>query len=140
MTFEREQLVRDTWALLADRLPALSETFYGRLFEMAPETRDLFRNTDMAEQQRKFVTMMSEIVARLDLPERLVPEVAALGRRHAGYRVTAHDYTLVGDALLWALERELGPAMTPLARLAWMEAYVVMASLMRRGAEVGASA
>ena len=140
MTFEREQLVRDTWALLADRMPALSATFYGRLFEMAPETRDLFRNTDMAEQQRKFTTMMSEIVARLDLPERLVPEVAALGRRHAGYRVTAHDYTLVGDALLWALARELGPALTPVARLAWMEAYVVMASLMRRGAEVGASA
>ena len=138
MTFEREELVRHTWALLSDRLPALADAFYGRLFDIAPETRSLFHGTDMREQHRKFTTMLAGIVARLDLPEQLVPEVAALGRRHAAYGVADRDYTLVGDALVWALEHELGEAMTPLARLAWLEAYLIMASLMRRGAHAAA--
>jgi len=136
MTPESEQLVQQSWSLVSQRSMALAERFYGRLFEIAPEQQRLFAVTDMLNQQRKFIAMLQEIVRRIGTPDQLVPEVAALGARHVGYGVTAKDYAVVGEALIWALEQELGPAMTPELRQAWKEAYLLTARLMGRGADV----
>jgi len=40
----------------------------------------------------------------------------------------------VGDVLLWALEQGLGSAWTPQAKVAWSEAYAIVANVMRSGA------
>jgi hemoglobin-like flavoprotein len=76
----------------------------------------------------------------LDEPDQLVSEVAALGRQHVGYGVTDGQYETVGAALLWTLEQGLGPAFTPGVRDAWSEAYLVLATLMRRAAARTSSA
>jgi len=70
----------------------------------------------------------------LDEPDQLVSEVAALCRRHVGYAVTDGQYEIVGAALLWTLEQALGPAFTPEVRDAWSEAYLILATVMRRSA------
>jgi nitric oxide dioxygenase len=44
------------------------------------------------------------------------------------------QYGSVGTALLWTLERGLGPEFTPEVRDAWTEAYLLCASIVRRGA------
>jgi hemoglobin-like flavoprotein len=67
-------------------------------------------------------------------PAELVSEVAALGRRHAHYGVKDGDYESVGAALLWTLEQVLGEAFTPGMREAWSEAYLLVATVMRRAA------
>ena len=136
MTPEGEALVRESWPLIAKSGTAMAERFYARLFEIAPDQRKLFTATDMEEQHKKFLGMLQEIVARLDAPEELVPEVAALGSRHVDYGVSARGYQVVGDALVWSLEQELGPAMTPELRQAWKDAYLLLAKLMERGAIV----
>lgn len=134
MTPESEQLVRQSWSVVSERGPALAQRFYQRLFEIAPDQQHLFAATNMVDQRRKFIAMLQEIVVRIGTPAELVPEVAALGSRHAGYGVTDRGYRVVGEALLWALEQELGPAMTPDTRDAWKEAYQLLARLMERGA------
>ena len=134
MTPESELVVRQSWSLVSERGPALAEHFYQRLFEIAPDQKQLFASTDMVDQRRKFIAMLQEIVVRLGTPKELVPEVAALGSRHAGYGVTDRGYRVVGEALVWALEQELGQAMTPQTREAWREAYLFLAGLMERGA------
>lgn len=134
MTPESELLVRQSWSLVSERGPALAQRFYQRLFEIAPDQQHLFASTNMVDQRRKFIAMLQEIVVRIDTPKELVPEVAALGSRHAGYGVSARGYRVVGDALVWALEQELGSAMTPDHRQAWKDAYQLLASLMERGA------
>jgi hemoglobin-like flavoprotein len=108
--------------------------FYERLFALDPAARRLFASTDMAAQQRKLVGMLTEIVAQLDRPESLVPNVSALGRQHAHYGVKDADYETVGAALLWTIEQGSGAAFTPAVREAWTEAYLLVATLMRRGA------
>jgi hemoglobin-like flavoprotein len=140
MTPESEELVRQSWFRISKRSAALAERFYGRLFELAPDHRLLFAATDMPTQQRKFIAMLHGIVNHLSTPDRLVPEVAALGARHVGYGVKTDDYGVVGEALLWALEAELGPAMTPAHRQAWRDAYQLTARLMQRGAGAGTTA
>ena len=57
-----------------------------------------------------------------------------LGRRHVDYRVTDAHYEAVRTALLWTLERELGPAWTPEIADVWREAYDMLADAMKRGA------
>ena len=140
MTPERERLVRDSWRQFEPIAPRFALVFYDHLFELDPETQRLFASTDMEAQGRKFWQMLAEIVRVLDEPDQLVSEVAALGRQHVGYGVTDGQYETVGAALLWTLEQGLGPAFTPEVRDAWSEAYLVLATVMRRAAARTSSA
>jgi hemoglobin-like flavoprotein len=74
--------------------------------------------------------MLTLAVKGLDRPEALLPALAALGRRHAGYGVNKHDYETVGEALLWTLEQGLGPSFTPDIREAWAALYRLVADTM----------
>jgi Globin len=65
--------------------------------------------------------------------DKLVPAVKALGARHSGYGVTAAHYGIVGEALLWTLERGLGEGFTPEVRSAWAKVYGVLAATMQAG-------
>jgi hemoglobin-like flavoprotein len=66
--------------------------------------------------------------------------VSALGRQHLHYGVKEADYKTVGAALLWTIEQGLGDAFTPGVREAWGQAYLLVATLMRRGAARTSSA
>ena len=134
MTPEHERLIRDSWRQFEPMARPLAAVFYGHLFELDPGTQRLFASTDIQAQGLKFWQMLAEIVRVLDEPDELVSQVAALGRRHFGYGVTDDQYEIVGAALLWTLEQGLGPAFTREVRDAWAEAYLVLATVMRRSA------
>ena len=134
MTPESHKLIRESWVALQPIGDRLMTTFYERLFSSNPQLAKLFDTSRMAEQRRKFASMLSEIVRVLDQPKLLVTEVAESGRRHVNYGVQPRDYDDVGAALLWTLERELGDAFTPELRTAWREAYTLLAAVMRRAA------
>ena len=134
MTPEHRQLVQDSWALAAPAVDDLARHFYARLFEIDPGAARLFATTDMVAQRKKFTDMLTSIVRAIDEPVELVPGAAALARRHTGYGVEDRHYDSVGEALLWALAETLGGALTPEARAAWVEAYALLASVMRRAA------
>jgi len=134
MTPEHRQLVQDSWAAVTPAADDLARHFYARLFEIDPGAARLFASTDMTAQRKKFTDMLTSIVRAIDEPVELVPGAAALARRHTGYGVEDRHYDSVGEALVWALARTLGGTLTPDARAAWVEAYAVLASVMRRAA------
>jgi len=138
---ETERLVRESWARFEPVAEQSAGFFYAKLFELDPEARRLFVQTDMDAQGRKVMRMFAEIVRTIDQPEALVPELADLGRRHVHYGVRDSQYDSVGTAVLWTLERGLGPAFTPEGRNAWTEAYLLLSTVLRRAAarEQGAS-
>ena len=73
-------------------------------------------------------------VGSLDgLPE-LVPIVQDLGRRHAGYGVKDEHYDSVGQALLWTLDKGLGPDFTADVKDAWTAVYAILADTMKNAA------
>jgi hemoglobin-like flavoprotein len=117
---QREPIIQDTAA----------DLFYDRLFAIAPNLRRLFP-VDMREQKRKLIQMIATAVGGLNNLDRLVPAVKALGARHSGYGVTAAHYELVGEALLWTLERGLGECFTPEVRSAWANVYGALAGTMQ---------
>jgi hemoglobin-like flavoprotein len=127
------RLVQDSFksvALIGDQAAAL---FYGRLFELDPQLRKLFK-TDTKEQGRKLMTMIGIAVRGLDNISALVPVVENLGRRHVGYGVKPGHFDTVGAALLWTLKQGLGPAFTLEVESAWAETYTLLANTMKKAA------
>jgi hemoglobin-like flavoprotein len=134
MTPREKSLVQETFAKVAPIADTAAALFYGRLFELDPKLKSLFK-IDMREQGGKLMQMIGLAVSKLDALDELVPVVEALGRRHVGYGVKEADYDTVGAALLWTLEQGLGPAFTPEVKSAWTTVYGVLASTMKTAAK-----
>ena len=128
---KQKMLVQQTWAQVVPIADQAAAIFYQRLFEIDPSTRPLFNTTDMAQQRKKLLQVLSVAVSSLDNLGALSKTVEDLGRRHAGYGVKDAHYDSVGVALLWTLEQGLGAAWTPDAAAAWKEVYGILSSIMR---------
>jgi hemoglobin-like flavoprotein len=126
-------LVRVSFAQVVPIQNNAADLFYDRLFAIAPKLRELFP-ADLREQKRKLMQMIATAVAGLNNLDKLVPAVKALGARHTRYGVVAAHYGVVGEALLWTLERGLGEGFTPEVRTAWAKVYSVLAATMQAGA------
>ena len=133
MTPNEKSLVQRTFGLVVPITDRAASLFYGRLFELDPALKLLFK-VDMREQGRKLMQVIGFAVSKLDTLDELVPDVEALGRRHAGYGVKDADYDTVGAALLWTLEQGLGAAFTPEVKSAWTTVYQLLASTMKGAA------
>jgi len=128
LTDSQKKLVQQSFVKVAVIADKAAELFYGRLFEVAPNVKPLFANTNMKEQGSKLMQMIGTAVGGLDRLEDIVPHVQALGKRHVAYGVKKEDYTPVGEALLWTLEQGLGADFTPDVKAAWAEVYGVLAN------------
>ena len=82
--------------LLSEQAAAL---FYGRLFEIAPSVKPLFKG-DMTEQGRKLMATLAVVVNGLTNLETILPAASALAKRHVGYGVKPIHYPIVSEALL----------------------------------------
>lgn len=133
MDQESIRLVQQTWKQVDPIREQAAALFYGRLFELDPSLRPLFKG-DMAEQGRKLMNMLAAAAMGLDRLDSIVGEVQALGRRHVAYGVQDAHYDTVGAALLWTLEQGLGDAFTPQVKAAWAEAYTLLADTMKQAA------
>src|SRR5262245_55586133 len=100
MNPDQIHLVRFSWIKLADRAELVTTRFYEHLFVIDAGAARLFTGIDMAAQRVKLAQTLTVVVAAIDNLDRLMPAVAALGKRHAGYGVEAHHFESVGEALL----------------------------------------
>ena len=130
MTPYQIELVQTTWMKVLPIKETAAKLFYGRLFELDPALRPLFK-TNIESQEHKLVVMLSTAVAGLSRLDQLVPAVRSLGKRHVAYGARERDYDTVAGALLWTLEKGLGDAFTPAVKEAWTQAYMTLASVMK---------
>ncbi len=133
MTPQQIELVQRSWALIVPSQQQAAALFYARVFQLAPDLRQLF-TTDITEQGAKLTAMIDLMVSSLSKFEALVPAVRDLGRRHGKYGVRPEHYDVVGSALLWTLQKGLGDAFTEETRDAWGVVYRALSSTMKRAA------
>lgn len=133
MTPHQIGLVQKTWALAEPLGDTVTTLFYGRLFELDPSLRSLFRK-NMMDQGRSLRVMLDMVAAGLTQPEKLMPALEACGRRHLAYRVEDRHYDTVREALLWTLEQALREIFTAEVRAAWVAVYELMAQAMKEAA------
>jgi hemoglobin-like flavoprotein len=137
MTPEQKQLVQNSWEKVLPISEFAASLFYGRLFELDPSTRPLFKHASMPEQRKKLMHIIGAAVNGLNVLDQLMPAVTNLGRRHLAYGVKDRHYASVGRALIWALERGLGADFTPEVKEAWTTVYGVLADTMKNATSAG---
>jgi hemoglobin-like flavoprotein len=123
------ELVQSSFAKVAAIAETAAGLFYGRLFEISPEVKPLFRG-DMKEQGRKLMATLGVVVNNLKNTDVILPAAKALAVKHVGYGVAAAHYAPVGAALVWTLEQGLGDDFTPETRDAWIAAYALLSCVM----------
>ncbi len=129
MTPQQIKLIQDSFAKVAPISEQAAALFYGRLFEIAPEVKPLFKG-DIKEQGRKLMATLAVVVNGLANLDAILPAASALAKRHVGYGVAPGHYMPVGEALLWTLERGLGAAWTQELAAAWTAAYTTLSQFM----------
>ena len=85
---------------------------------------------DMTEQRRKLMATLAIVVNGLSNLEMILPAASSLATRHVAYGAKAEHYPVVGEALLWTLEKGLGAGWTPDVAEAWTAAYTTLSGFM----------
>ena len=127
------KLVKDSWAKVVPISETAAELFYGKLFELDPSVRSMFKG-DMKEQGRKLMAILNTAVTSLDKLDTIVPAVQAMGKRHVDYGVKDEHYDTVGEALIWTLGAGLKDAFTEETKAAWVGVYTLVADTMKAAA------
>lgn len=128
------QLVQHSWQKVIAIGPQAAALFYQNLFEADPALKPLFKG-DLQAQGKKLIDMITTAVNKLTELNVLVPVLQNLGKRHGGYGVQDSHYDTVGAALLKTLGQGLGNEFTQDVKIAWTNAYVVMADVMKAAAK-----
>ncbi|MDL5157528.1 FAD-binding oxidoreductase [Actinomycetospora sp. Odt1-22] len=127
-------IIRDSFEAVSSRTDELTQLFYGWLFRIAPETRELFPVT-MELQRTRLLRALIHVVQMVDRPDELNVFLRQLGRDHRKFGVIGEHYDKVGEALLGALAEIAGPAWTRDVEQAWVGAYGVVSKSMRDAAD-----
>lgn len=135
MTPAQQELIRSSWNALEPRADEVTTSFYARVFELDPSLRVLFSYTDMDRQRAQLMQMLAVVVRHIDRLEGIMPEVDALGRRHAGYGVAPEHFATIGSAMLWAFARGIPETFTQETAFAWADAYRRLSSAMIAAAQ-----
>ena len=120
LTQHQVELIQGSFCQIAPDASRVADLFYDTLFEIAPNTRPLFKNS-MNVQGQKLMQMLSSTVAGLYDQEALVPVLQEMGRRHVSYGVKPVHFPPVSKALMFALKQHLSTDFTPEVRDAWAE-------------------
>ena len=133
MTPEDIKLIQTSWTKVLPISEKAAELFYGKLFELDPKVKSLFKG-DMKEQGRKLMAILNTAVNSLNDVESIVPALQDMGKRHVDYGVKDEDYDTVGAALIWTLETGLGDDFTEDTKAAWLAVYTLVADTMKAAA------
>jgi hemoglobin-like flavoprotein len=133
MTSRQIRLVRESFPAIGERAEPLALLFYGRLFQIAPFVRPMFRS-DIGIQARKFSDMLTVLVKGLEDFDQQRPALRAMGLRHVSYGVLPAHYDTLAVALLWALGHMLYPEFSPDVRGAWAVFIGEVSLVMKAGA------
>ena len=133
MTNEEILLVKDSWAKVVPISETAAELFYGKLFEIDPSLKSMFKG-DMKEQGRKLMAILNTAVNALDKLDTIVPAIQDMGKRHVAYGVKDEHYDTVGEALIWTLGAGLKDDFTEDTKAAWIGVYTLVATTMKEAA------
>jgi hemoglobin-like flavoprotein len=133
MTSAQKRLIRETLPAIREVSDPLVHLFYGRLFQLAPAVRPMFRN-DIGIQARKFGEMLEALVEGLEDFDQQRPTLRAMGLRHVAYGVIPAHYDVLASAFLWALGHMLYPEFSPDIKGAWAALIEEVSGTMKAGA------
>uniref|UniRef100_A0A8C8VE25 Nitrite reductase n=1 Tax=Pelusios castaneus TaxID=367368 RepID=A0A8C8VE25_9SAUR len=121
-----------------------------RLFELDPGLLPLFQyncrqfsnaqeclsSPEFLDHIRKVMLVIDAAVTHLENLPSLEEYLSNLGKKHQGVGVKLDSFSVVGESLLFMLEKCLGTAFSPDVREAWTRLYGAVVKAMSRGWDV----
>lgn len=130
-TEDQTVAIKESFALVASSADEFARQFYERLFEVAPEVREMFPS-DLTDQRQKLIQTLS-VVINAESIQKVENTIRALGSKHKGYGALPDHYPVVGAVLLETLASSLGYSLDHPTIEAWAAFYNRVASLMQEG-------
>lgn len=130
LTEDQVTMVQESFEKVVPIADTAASIFYDRLFTIAPEVKPMFGNADMSEQGKKLMTTIGIAVKGLTNLEKIVPTVQNLGVKHLDYGVKKEHFAIVGEALIFTLEKGLGDDWNDELKEAWATTYQILADTM----------
>jgi hemoglobin-like flavoprotein len=132
LTRRQMQLIRQSFDSAAEFQIAFTKLFYGRLFELQPTVRPLFK-VSIEEQSKKLLDTLRAIVDGVDRIDELRPKLRELGRKHVTYGVKPEYYDVLRSALLWTFAQALGVEFDAETRAVWDKVLRLVSAIMLEG-------
>ena len=132
LTRRQIQLIRQSFDSAAEFQIAFTKLFYGRLFELQPTLRPLFK-ISIEEQSKKLLDTLRAIVDGVDRIDQLRPNLQQLGRKHVTYGVKPEHYEVLRSALLWTFAQALGVEFDAETRASWDKVLRLVSAIMIEG-------
>lgn len=123
-------MLRDSFKLLEPQAEEVMSRFYDELFARFPAVKPMFAKTTKAKQMRMLLASLKLVVANLDNPDKLVPALQQMGKRHKGYGAVPDHYTAVAETLMDVMKEFAGKAWTKQVHQAWTDALNLVAETM----------
>jgi hemoglobin-like flavoprotein len=120
--------------LVAPRGEELVDTFYTRLFTVAPSVKPLFAGTNLRRQKAMLLATLVLLRKSLRNVDAIVPKLRELGARHVSYGAETAHYPVVGEVLIASMAEVAGDAWRAEHARAWSAAFEVVAGAMLDGA------
>jgi|SRR5579859_4185659 len=127
------ELLTESFGIVLSQKETFAQSFYSRLFSVYPQTRLLFKETDMKQQEAALVAALGMVISALKKSDydQLAAVLQKLGQRHEGYGVTREQYWMVGNVLLRTFADFLGSLWTTELNDAWADAYQAIVGMMQ---------
>ena len=138
MTDDAVKRIEASIQAIAPDLGALSDTFYNRLFEVAPDVRRLFA-PDMTRQRGHFEAALALLLRNIGMLDVLGPSLMALGAEHVGYGTRTEHYDVARDCLIYAIRQHAGDGWSDQLERDWHEAIEAVMRPMLQGAALAAA-
>ncbi|WP_448529664.1 globin domain-containing protein [Raineya sp.] len=130
MTPQQAEIVKKSFPkVLAGTLSA-TQTLYDKLFELAPDTRNLFKNTPMERQSQMLVAAIGKLVKSIDNWDSVKPDLEALAKRHAGYGLSPEHFVYFGHAFVHMLKSMYGGEWNNDLEESWKAVYQKISEIM----------
>ncbi|MCS6796664.1 MAG: globin domain-containing protein [Raineya sp.] len=130
MTPQQSEIVKKSFPkILAGTLTA-TQVLYDKLFELAPETKALFKNTSIDRQSQMLIAAIGKLVKSIDNWENVKADLEALAKRHAGYGLSPEHFVYFGHAFIHMLKSMYGNEWNTELEEAWKAVYQKISEVM----------
>ncbi|XP_041469276.1 uncharacterized protein LOC121419053 isoform X3 [Lytechinus variegatus] len=133
LTTEQKNLIKGSWRIVAPEKAKCGAVLFAKLVTDHPHIGRLFpfggRNQsyqsllmdDKLKAQGLLVMQtIGDAIRVLDNPDKLLPVLSELGKRHVSYGVTKSDFAPIGTALMNTLKESLGNSFNDNTKNAWL--------------------
>ena len=129
-------MIQESFAKAKPAVFDIVERFYENLWDDHPETKALFKTTDMPAQKKALARALTFVVDHLQDDDKLSTYLKSMGSRHVNYGIREDHYEWIGQALLKTLGEAFGRLWTAELAENWAEAYRTIVILIKDGARL----